>query len=196
MKKLSSTLPNMVIVLTLTTVLAGFLLGLVNSVTEAPRQKVANDKRISSLQSVVAEFNNEPLAEAVKIEIAEGDSVVVYPTRIDGALTGAAIESVTHEGFSGDITLMGGFDLNGALIGYEVTKHAETPGLGSKMNEWFRGEGARNVIGLTPGTEGLKVTKDKGQVDAITAATISSRAFLDAINRAANAWNIYLTNNN
>ena len=69
--------------------------------------------------------------------------------------------------------------------------HAETPGLGAKMGDWFKmSEGKRSVIGLNPSaTEGgLTVSKDGGQVDAITAATITSRAFLDALNRASRAY--------
>ena len=70
---------------------------------------------------------------------------------------------------------------------YSVLEHKETPGLGSKMGEWFVKGAKGDVTGKTPGTAGLQVSKDGGDVDAITAATISSRAFLDAINRASKA---------
>ena len=70
-----------------------------------------------------------------------------------------------------------------------MQKHSETPGLGSKMQEWFRTDkNKQSVIGRTLTEDGLKVSKDGGDVDAITAATISSRAFLDAINRAYSAY--------
>ena len=82
-----------------------------------------------------------------------------------------------------------GFDVEGKLLNYSVQQHSETPGLGSKMQEWFRTDkNNQSVIGRTLTADGLKVTKDGGDVDAITAATISSRAFLDAINRAYSAY--------
>ena len=82
-----------------------------------------------------------------------------------------------------------GFDAEGKLYNYSVLQHAETPGLGSKMQEWFRTEGTdRSVLGSDLSQGPLQVKKDGGTVDAITAATISSRAFLDAINRAYSAF--------
>ena len=82
-----------------------------------------------------------------------------------------------------------GFDIDGNITGYEVMSHAETPGLGAKMGEWFRSpEGKRNVIGLNPATSNMTVAKDGGDIDAITAATITSRAFLDALTRAHKAY--------
>jgi major membrane immunogen (membrane-anchored lipoprotein) len=78
---------------------------------------------------------------------------------------------------------MVGFDSTGTILNYTVLKHKETPGLGSKMPEWFR-NGSGNIIGLNPGNDKVWVSKDGGQVDGITAATISSRAFLEAVNRA------------
>ena len=77
------------------------------------------------------------------------------------------------------------FNPDGSVANYSVLEHKETPGLGSKMDVWFTPNGKGNITGKTPGTQGLKVSKDGGDVDAITAATISSRAFLDAVNRAA-----------
>lgn len=80
---------------------------------------------------------------------------------------------------------MVGFNPDGTIANYSVLEHKETPGLGSKMDTWFTKNNKGDVVGKNPGTNGLKVSKDGGEVDAITAATISSRAFLDAINRAA-----------
>lgn len=96
---------------------------------------------------------------------------------------GAAIESFTNNGFSGLIKIMVGFDKEGNILNYTVLSHKETPGLGSKMNDWFR-EGTGNINGKNPGQNNLTVSKDKGEIDAITAATISSRAFLDGIQTA------------
>lgn len=190
---MKSTLVNMVLSLGIITVVAGALLAWVFSMTEGPIKQADLDKQIAAVSAVTPEFNNDPVAEAVDI-IPEGEStpLKVFPARdAEGKLVGAAVESYSSAGFSGDIKLIYGFDVEGNVTGYEVMSHAETPGLGAKMGDWFKmSEGKRSVIGLNPSTTegGLTVSKDGGQVDAITAATITSRAFLDALNRASRAY--------
>ena len=85
---------------------------------------------------------------------------------------------------------MAGIDKEGNISGYEILEHAETPGLGSKMGVWFNNPEKPNqyIIGKNPKTTKFQVTKDGGDIDAITASTISSRAFLDALNRAYNSY--------
>ena len=119
----------------------------------------------------------------------ETDSLTVYPAKKGGALVGFAIESYTQKGFSGLIRVMVGFDATGQLVDFSVLQHSESPGLGSRIPEWYHekseGSGIRDLRGLNMKKEApLTVSKDGGKVDAITAATISSRAFLDAVNRA------------
>ena len=81
------------------------------------------------------------------------------------------------------------YDTEGKLLNYSVLQHAETPGLGAKMQEWFRTDKNRqSVLGRNLSDGELKVTKDGGDVDAITASTITSRAFLNAVNRAYSAF--------
>ena len=81
-------------------------------------------------------------------------------------------------------------DKNGNFSGYSVLEHAETPGLGSKMGDWFKNSEKPDqyVIGKNPETTKFSVSKDGGDIDAITASTISSRAFLDALNRAYDSY--------
>ena len=124
-------------------------------------------------------FNNDPLSQAWTYTPDGSDSpFTVFPAYEDGTLTGAAVEGYTLNGFSGEIRVMYGFAADGTITGYEVLSHAETPGLGAKMNEWFRSE--------------MRVTKDAGgTIDAITAATISSRAFLDALRESYKAFVAY-----
>ncbi len=206
MKKLKSTLPNMVIVLTAFTLLAGFLLGYVHEITAPAAEKAAADKRDAALKEVIREFNNNPTEEVEVIELQDGiPTVKIYPAKKDGELFGAAIESTTTKGFSGNFTIMVGMDKDGNILGYSVTKHSETAGLGAKMTEWFKEGHKGSIIGMNPWNElngssdwqnALRVSKDGGQVDAITASTISSRAFLDAVNTAAQAWKVYLENHN
>ena len=75
-------------------------------------------------------------------------------------------------------------DPEGNILGYEILEHQETPGLGSHMVHWFKNaeKPNQNIIGRKGGN--LQVSKDGGEIDAITAATISSRAFLKAVNQA------------
>lgn len=96
---------------------------------------------------------------------------------------GVAVETAV-DGFGGTFRVMVGFDQEGNILGYEILEHQETPGLGSHMVEWFKNadKPGQNIIGRKAGN--LTVSKDGGDVDAITAATISSRAFLKAINQA------------
>lgn len=185
MKKLKSTLPNMVIVLTVTTMLAGFLLGFVYDGTSAAREKAASDKLTAAVRDVIPGFDNDPVSARTEVTVS-GKKTVVYPARKGNELIGCAVESSSDNGFSGRITIVTGFDKDCNILGYEVTQHGETPGLGAKMNEWFR-DGSRSVIGRNPIVTTLKVSKDGGDIDGITAATISSRAFLDAVNTAAEA---------
>ena len=80
-----------------------------------------------------------------------------------------------------------GFDPQGNILGYTILAHAETPGLGAKADKWFQKGEKGDIIGKNPSEE-LIVSKDGGKVDAITASTITSRAFLLAVNNAYKAY--------
>ncbi len=103
---------------------------------------------------------------------------------LDGHEDGVAIET-TVDGFGGPFRIMVGFDADGNILGYEVLEHQETPGLGSHIEHWFKNADKpnQNIIGRKADGK-FAVSKDGGDIDAITAATISSRAFLKAINQA------------
>jgi len=88
---------------------------------------------------------------------------------------------------AGALKLLVGFDPEGKILGYTLLEHAETPGLGAKADKWFQKGEKGDIIGKDP-KEPLTVSKDGGQVDAITASTITSRAFLLAVNNAYNAY--------
>lgn len=189
MAKLKSTLPNMLLSLTGICLAAGTVLAGVNQVTEAPIAEAKAATLEAAIKAVAPEFDNKPTEEAYMAAIAENDSVKIYPAKKDGQTVGGAVESNTSKGFGGTVKVIVGFDMEGKILNYSVLEHAETPGLGAKMQEWFRMEkGQQSVLGRTIPDGGLKVTKDGGDVDAITAATISSRAFLDAVNRAYSAF--------
>lgn len=187
---MKSTLVNMVLSLGIITIIAAALLAGVYTTTKEPISAAQLNKQVEAIKAVTPAFDNDPVSEAIEIT-PEGEStpLKVFPAKMGGQLVGAAVESYSSQGFSGDIKLIYGFDAEGNITGYAVMQHAETPGLGAKMDEWFRSpEGHRSVIGLNPATSNLTVSKDGGDVDAITAATITSRAFLDALTRAASAF--------
>ena len=108
--------------------------------------------------------------EAAKLAVLNGQEGFAVETAVDG--------------FGGQFRVMVGFDEDGNILGYEILEHQETPGLGSHMVHWFKNadKPGQNIIGRQGGS--LTVSKDGGDVDAITAATISSRAFLKAVNQA------------
>lgn len=189
MAKLKSTLPNMLLSLTGICLVAGAILAGVNAFTAGPIAIAKAAALEEAIKAVAPEFDNKPTEEAYMAVTADGDSLKIYPAKKGDEIVGGAVESNTQKGFGGQIKVIVGFDMQGTILNYSVLEHAETPGLGAKMQDWFRMEkGQQNVLGRTVPNDGLKVTKDGGDVDAITAATISSRAFLNAVNRAYSAF--------
>lgn len=186
MKKLESSFKNMVIVLTVVAVVAGLLLGYVNKLTAEPIAQ-ANAKALSdAIALVVPGFDNEPAANPDTIEV-DGVTYKIYKATKGDKFIGAAVESSAN-GFGGALTVLVGFDADGKIIDYSLLSHAETPGLGSKAADWFKKGGKGDITGKNPGDKPLTVSKDGGEIDAITASTITSRAFLNAVNAAYAAY--------
>lgn len=186
MKKLESSFKNMVIVLTVVAVVAGLLLGYVNKLTAEPIAQ-ANAKALSdAIALVVPGFDNEPAANPDTIEV-DGVTYKIYKATKEDKFIGAAVESSAN-GFGGALTVLVGFDADGKIIDYSLLSHAETPGLGSKAADWFKKGGKGDITGKNPGDKPLTVSKDGGEIDAITASTITSRAFLNAVNAAYAAY--------
>lgn len=183
MAKTESTLKNMVLALTLVAFGASTCLGFIYEITKGPIEKTQFNKRMDAIRQVVPGFNNNPDAEMFRLPTSEGDSLDVYPAKKDSVLIGYAVDTYTNDGFSGEITMMAGFKPDGTIINITVLTHKETPGLGTKMTE---PEFKDQFMNKNPARYSLVVEKDGGPVDAITAATISSRAFCDAIQRAYN----------
>ena len=186
-KKLESNFRNMVLVLFVVTFVASAAVGVVNTLTADKIAQAQQVKQVEAIRQVVAPFDNDPLTEADTVGTPDGGELVFFPATKNGEPVGTAVKTYSNNGFSGFISIMVGFNPDGSIYNYSVLEHKETPGLGSKMGEWFVKGAKGDVTGKTPGTAGLQVSKDGGDVDAITAATISSRAFLDAINRASKA---------
>ena len=94
-----------------------------------------------------------------------------------GNTVGCAI-NVTPVGFGGPIVIKVGFDVNGCICNTKVLSQAETPGLGAKCVEPAFSD---QFKGWNPAEKDLAVKKDGGDVDAITASTITSRAYTDGL---------------
>ena len=181
MKTLSSSFKNMFLVLCTITLIAGFLLAFIYSLTQEKIKLAKEEKGQTAIKEVLTfSYDNQPYSQVVNY-IDEGETLSFYPAFQGTTFQGAAVKSFSKRGYSGKIWLMIGFDAKGVIQKINVLEHTETPGLGSKMEQ---PEFQNQFLGKSPESFRLKVKKDGGDVDAITAATISSRAFSDAIDRA------------
>lgn len=174
---------NMVLSLTTISLVASACLGFVYELTKEPIALSVLNKKLEAIRMVVPEFDNNPNNEMYRLPTGEGDSLEIYPAKKDGEIVGYAVNTYSGKGFSGKISLMTGFKSDGTIIGITVLDQKETPGLGTKMAEPGFKDQFNNK---NPAEFTLKVKKDGGPVDAITAATISSRAFCDAVQLAYN----------
>lgn len=183
MAKTESNFKNMFLVLFSICFVAATALGFIYQVTKAPIEQTKLNKKLTAIKQVVPEFTNDPTADMIMLPTGEGDSLEVYPAKNNDEIVGYAVKTYTNKGFSGYIGLIAGFKPDGSIINIVVLEQKETPGLGTKMAEpQFKDQ----FNGKNPKDFQMIVKKDGGQVDAITAATISSRAFCDAVQRAYN----------
>lgn len=175
MAKKESTLFNMVSSLVVVTLVASTALGYVYELTKGPIAAAKLAKKIRSIDEVVTGYDNSPVDEMYRIPIdGTGDSLEVYPAKKEGKLVASAIRSYSPKGYGGNVWLMVGLLPTGEITNIAVLEHKETPGLGTKMNDQpFKSQ----FIGKNPGNFNLHVKKDGGSIDALTGATITSRAF-------------------
>ena len=178
------TLLNMFVALFVICIVAGGVLGIVFNATKDPIAAAENAKRTAAIKNVLPEFKT---LKTVNVKSAMEDAEIPFHLAYDADnnFIGAAVETFTNKGFSGNISLMVGILADGTVNNISVLQHAETPGLGSKREEeTFKGQ----YCDKNPASFNFSVKKDGGDVDAITAATISSRAFCDAVNRALSTF--------
>lgn len=185
---MKSTLMNMTAVLFGITLVASAGVGAVNMITAEPIARAKEAATVEALNRVLPAFD----ATTEEVLTIDELPIMVYTATNGGEVAGYAVQSITKNGFGGAIRMMVGFTPDGEVFNVNVLEQAETPGLGTKMAD----EG-NVLLGSIQGkhldqmqlVDGkLAVRKDGGDVDALTAATISSRAYVDAINRA---WMAY-----
>lgn len=187
--------------------LAAVALGVMHSVTKEPIEAAKTAKSQEAIREVLPAFERLDSAETVAVD-GVGELTVYRAYDGEGRFVGAAVESFSDKAFNGEIRVMVGFGSDGSIVNYSVLDQKETPGLGTKMTDWFKPQaemrkslvetvfgftvnaGARksSVVGKNPQTDNLTVARDGGEIDGITAATISSRAFLGAIAAAFAAY--------
>jgi electron transport complex protein RnfG len=207
MARLESSFTNMLLVLTGISLFAAITLASVYTATKAPIEasKTAGQQR--AIHEVLPPY--ERLADPESIEVEGMGTLELYKAYDrDDHFVGAAVKSFSKNGFNGEIKIIVGFDEKGNIVNYSVLEQKETPGLGTKMVDWFKpvvqtkkslieritgyeaaaGERKSSILGKNPATAPLTVSQDGGDTDAITAATISSRAFLEAVRNAAAAY--------
>ena len=190
MKKLESTITNMVVVLIGVALITGSILAYVNHVTEEPIRQQAEKTLADGIKAVMGGVELTVAKDDTVRQTVSGKEIIFViheAVGTDKQPLGAAVESTTG-GFGGDFKILVGFDNDGKILGYTILQHSETPGLGAKADKWFQKDGKGCVIGKNPATDNLTVKKDGGDVDAITASTITSRAFLLAVNQAYQAY--------
>lgn len=185
---MKSTLFNMVTVLFCITLVASAGVGAVNMITAEPiaasKQKAVED----AILAVLPAFEQSTAEEMTIDEMP----ITVHKAVNGSDLVGYAVETMTKNGFNGVVRLMVGFSPEGQVLNVNVLEQAETPGLGTKMcdedNPLISSIKGKNLESMKLVDGRLAVRKDGGDVDALTAATISSRAYVDAVNRAYMAY--------
>ncbi|MBQ2374364.1 MAG: RnfABCDGE type electron transport complex subunit G [Alistipes sp.] len=173
----------MVAVLFTITLIASAGVGAVNMITEEPIAAAKAAATTAAVANVLPEFEQNQMAE----QEIDGLPIKVYTATNGGEVVGYAVETMTKSGFGGAIRMMVGFLPEGKIYNVNVLEQAETPGLGTKMCD--EGNALISSIKDKDATSlEFKVKKDGGELDALTAATISSRAYYDAVARAKEAY--------
>lgn len=179
---MKSTLKNMVIVLLAITLISSAAVGVVYQLTLDPIAKANADKLENAIKKVMPPF--ETLEPAQNIDLANGEApFVLYIAKNGSEVAGYAIEGYSMKGYGGMIKLLVGFTSKGEINKVAVISHAETPGLGAKISE-SESHFITQFEGKNPSGSKMTLRKEGGDIDAITASTITSKAYIDAITRA------------
>ena len=184
---------QLVVVLGLITFLCALILGVINGVTKDKIAQNAVETRNAAMAEIIPDADFEDMdvnlsaedVAAAGVSLPAGRTAAaitgVYKATKDGADAGYCVQ-VTPKGFGGVLTMIVGINADGTIAGAKVTSHSETPGLGAKSQadpNWITQYAGQTADGQ------LQVTKDGGTINAITGATITSRAVTDGVNTAA-----------
>ena len=166
----------MVLVLTGTAVVSGLSLASINNLTKDTIElSMLKNVKEPAIQEILAGFDNDPIGERSLIADPDGVELTIFPTRQGGEFMGVAIEG-SGKGYGGPVGVMVGIGADGKLTGIGITSHSETPGLGARATEPAFCE---QFAGMEWAS-----AKTVGDIDAISGATITSGAVVDAVNQA------------
>ena len=171
---------KLVVVLTLVCLIAALALAGVDRLTKEPRLEQKRLAHLKAIKSVLPPFDNDPMKDKREIE-----GITFYLGKKEGEITGVAFSS-KGEGYSGFITIMMGVNPeDDSITGIEILEHMETPGLGANIEkEEFKNQFKEKSLANSKLVDGrLAVKKDKGDIDALTGATISSRGVTEAVDK-------------
>lgn len=173
---------NLSLRLSLICAVAALALSRVDAFTRGPIAEAEARAQREAVEAVLPGFA-ELHADTLEVD----DALRIYYTGLDDAgPTGTAFTSVSGLGYSGEIEIMVGVDPTGAVNGVRILRHAETPGLGANyaapdvLDAFYTGHGLDD--------RDWRVTKDGGEVDAITGATVTGRAIAEAIVLGLEEW--------
>jgi electron transport complex protein RnfG len=166
--------PNIVklgIVLFAVTAIVSLCLGLVNDVTKDKIAQIAVEKTATAYANVL---KADKYDEVDASSYTNDGTITKLSTATDASgNTVGYVAETTFSGAQGMLTMVVGLDANKACTGIYVTKSSETSGLGAKASETSAGAWRDQLVGAT---DGVALTKDGGTIQAITGATITSRA--------------------
>jgi electron transport complex protein RnfG len=160
-------------------------LALSDGLTAGPiAEREAEDLRASLDQVLTMAHDNDPAMGEITLDDPQEGTVTLYRATLDGEVTGAAF-GLTGYGYGGAIRVLIGIEPGGTLSGVRVLSHAETPGLGDKIeaakDDWvfdFAGKGHGTV-----GPDKWKIGKDGGVFDSFSGASITPRAVVGTVGR-------------
>lgn len=176
-----SSFKNMTLCLMAICLVCSALLAGVYALTAKPIEAATLAKTNNAIAKVVPEFDGTPVEKSVSVA---GKNYTYYEVAKDGAVAAYAIKA-SSVGFGGPLTLMVGVTVDGVIYNTDVLSQSETPGLGAKCTE---PEFHDRFLNLNPKEKKLAVKKDGGDIDAITASTITSRAYIEAVKNALAAY--------
>lgn len=183
MKPVKSNLFNMIMAMAVVSICSAASIGYVYQKTKEPIEKSKTMKISSAVTEMLGNFDNKPFDE--RINLSKSD-LELYPAKENGVTTSVAIKSYSNNGFGGKIELIIGLLMDGTVTGYKVIQQNETPGLGTKITE---SKFSKQFVGLNTHNNSFELSKNGGEIDALTGATISSNAVVEAVKKAVAAFN-------
>jgi electron transport complex protein RnfG len=184
MKRPRFSIPNASFLFLVVSFISITILGTIHHFTKEKSTKIPTFETLETFKDVLPLFEN---VDTIPLEFKEGEETIKVYKAYDKSqkCVGAIVCSTSHNGYVGEIDVLIGFNSKGEILNYRVLRHKETTGLGARIVNWFKSkEGKHNIIGVRVNETNLSLVVDGGEIDAVTGATVSARAFLFAVRNA------------